>query len=151
MTTYKDLEIYKLSHKLAVEIHKMTLKELPKLEMYEEGSQIRRSSKSVVNTIVEGFGRRRYKQEFIQFLTYSLASCEHLELPGSLKNKVHIFSAVISAQITKFIEKTMNPLLWSLFIQHRVSRIEYQSFKVSSICLFSVYPVSRIQHRVSVF
>ncbi len=85
MLSYKDLEIYKkLAHKLAVEVHKMTLKELPKHEMYEEGSQIRRSSKSVVINIVEGFGRRRYKQEFIQFLTYSIASCdetkEHLEL-----------------------------------------------------------------------
>ncbi|GAJ24691.1 unnamed protein product, partial [marine sediment metagenome] len=39
-------------------------------------SQIRRSSKSVKSNIVEGFGRRRYKQEFIKFLTYSLASCD---------------------------------------------------------------------------
>jgi len=37
MQSYKDLEIYKLSHKLAVEIHQMTLK-LPKFEIYEEGS-----------------------------------------------------------------------------------------------------------------
>lgn len=93
MQSYKDLEIYKLSHKLAVEIHQMTMK-LPKFEMYEEGSQIRRSSKSVSTNIVEGFGRRRYKQEFIQFLTYAQASCdetkEHLEYlchTGSLKDK----------------------------------------------------------------
>jgi len=44
---------------------------LPKFEMYEEGSQIRRSAKSVAANIVEGYGRRRYKQEFIRFL-YSL-------------------------------------------------------------------------------
>lgn len=94
MLSYKDLDIYKLAHTLAVGVHKMTLKELPKFEMYEEGSQIRRSSKSIVSNIVEGFGRRRYKKEFIQFLTYSLASCdetrEHLELlydTKSLKNK----------------------------------------------------------------
>ena len=94
MLSYKDLEIYILSHTLAVEVHKMTLKELPKFEMYEEGSQTRRSSKSIVSNIVEGFGRRRYKREFIQFLTYSLASCdetkEHLELlfdTKSMKNK----------------------------------------------------------------
>jgi len=53
MKSYKDLEIYKLSHSLAVGVHKMTLKELPKFEMYEEGSQIRRSSKSIVSNIVE--------------------------------------------------------------------------------------------------
>jgi four helix bundle protein len=62
-------------HKLAVEVHEMTLK-LPRFEMYEESSQIRRSSKSIKSNIVEGFGRKRYKQEFIKFLTYALASCD---------------------------------------------------------------------------
>ena len=73
--SYKDLEIYKKAHQLTVKIHAMSLN-LPKFEMYEEGSQIRRSSKSVKSNIVEGFGRRQYKQEFIKFLTYSLASCD---------------------------------------------------------------------------
>ena len=54
----------------------MTLDELPKFEMYEEGSQIRRSSKSIGSNIVEGFGRKIYKGEFTQFLTYSLSSCD---------------------------------------------------------------------------
>jgi four helix bundle protein len=62
----------------------MTLKDLPKFEMYEEGSQIRRSSKSVVSNIVEGFGRRNYRNDFIRFLTYAIASCDetkaHLEM-----------------------------------------------------------------------
>ena len=61
----------------------MTLTKLPKYEMFEEGSQIRKSSKSVRSTIVEGYGRRRYKQEFIRFLTYAIASndetVDHLE------------------------------------------------------------------------
>ena len=82
--SYKDLEIYLLAKDLAVKVHKMTLEDLPKFEMYEEGSQIRRSSKSIVSNIAEGFGRRRYKNEFIQFLTYAVASCDetkvHLEL-----------------------------------------------------------------------
>jgi four helix bundle protein len=92
--SYIDLEIYVLSKSLAVQVHMMTLNDLPKHEFYEEGSQIRRSSKSVVSNIVEGFGRKRYKNEFIQFLTYALASCDetksHLELlleTGSLKQK----------------------------------------------------------------
>ena len=73
--SYRDLDIYNKAHKLAVEIHEMSLK-LPQFVLYEEGSQIKRSSKSVENNIVEGFGRRRYKQEFIIYLTYSLASCD---------------------------------------------------------------------------
>ena len=74
--SYKDLDIYKKAHKLAIETHDMSLKDLPNFEMYEVGSQIRRSSKSTKSNIVEGFGRRRYKQEFIKFLIYSLASCD---------------------------------------------------------------------------
>lgn len=77
-----------------MEIHKMTLEELPKFEMYETGSQIRRSVKSVKANIVEGYGRRKYKQEFLRFLTFAIASndetIDHLETlfeTGSLKNK----------------------------------------------------------------
>ena len=81
--SYRDLEIYQLSHRLAVEIHKVSLN-LPRFELYEEGSQIRKSSKGVPSTIVEGFGRRRYKNDFIRFLVYSHSSCdetiEHLQL-----------------------------------------------------------------------
>jgi four helix bundle protein len=92
--SYKDLDIYKKAHKLAIEVHQMTLKDLPSFELYEEGSQIRKSSKSIKSTIVEGFGRRRYKQEFIKFLIYALASCDEtvdhlitLYETGSLKDK----------------------------------------------------------------
>jgi four helix bundle protein len=51
--SYKNLEIWQLARDVVIEIHKMTLT-FPKFEMYEEGSQIRRSSKSVKSTIVEG-------------------------------------------------------------------------------------------------
>jgi four helix bundle protein len=71
----------------------MSLK-LPEFELYEEGSQIRKSSKSVINNMVEGFGRRRYKQEFIKFLTYSIASCDetqsHLDTLYETK-KIRVF------------------------------------------------------------
>ena len=81
--SYKKLEIWQLARELVIDIHKMTLTKLPKYEMFEEGSQIRKSSKSVRSTIVEGYGRRRYKQEFIRFLTYAIASndetVDHLE------------------------------------------------------------------------
>jgi len=67
---YEDLEIYQKSYELALNVHDMTLK-LPKYELYEEGSQIRKASKSIVANIVEGFGRRRHKKEFIKFVTYA--------------------------------------------------------------------------------
>lgn len=80
--SYKKLDIWKLSRELVIDIHKMSMK-LPKFELYETGSQIRRSSKSIKSNIVEGYGRRRYKQDFIKFLIYAHSSVDetrdHLE------------------------------------------------------------------------
>ena len=93
MKSYRDLDVYKESKRLAVLIHKMSLT-LPKHELYEEGSQIRRSSKSTTAMIVEGYGRRRYKPEFIKYLVFSQSECDetivHLDFlfeTESLKDK----------------------------------------------------------------
>ena len=81
--SYRKLEIWQKARALVIDIHKMTLGKLPQFELYEEGSQIRRSIKSTKSNIVEGYGRRRYKLDYVRFLTYSLASCDettdHLE------------------------------------------------------------------------
>lgn len=81
--SYKNLEIWKISRKVVIDIHKMSM-ELPKFELYETGSQIRKSSKSIRSNIVEGYGRSRYKNDFIRFLIYSHASVDetrdHLEM-----------------------------------------------------------------------
>ncbi len=114
--SYKNLEIWKLARELAVDIHKLTLDELPKFETFEQGSQIRKSSKSVRSTIVEGYGRRRYKQEFIRFLNYAIASndetIDHLESlfeTGSLKDLklyeiIHSKLEVLGKKLNLFIQ-----------------------------------------------
>jgi 23S rRNA-intervening sequence protein len=56
--SYRDLEIWDLARQIAVAVHRMTLQDLPKFEAYEEGSQIRRSAKSIRANIVEGYGRK---------------------------------------------------------------------------------------------
>jgi four helix bundle protein len=50
MKSYKELKIYKISYGLAIKIHTMSLK-LPQYELYEEGSQVRRLSKSVARNM----------------------------------------------------------------------------------------------------
>jgi len=75
MNSYRDLEIFKESKRLAVEIHSLSLG-LPSFEKFEEGSQIRRSSKAVTIAIVEGFGRRRYKADYIKHLIYAQSECD---------------------------------------------------------------------------
>jgi four helix bundle protein len=71
---YEDLEIWKIANELVEDIHQLTLYDIPKFEMYENGCQIRRSMKSVKSNIVEGYGRRQYKQEFVRFLVIAQAS-----------------------------------------------------------------------------
>jgi len=83
MGGYKNLDIYRSAHRLAVAIHKLSL-DLPKFELFEEGSQVRRSSKAVSANIVEGFCRKRYQQDYMRFMIIAHASCnetiEHLDI-----------------------------------------------------------------------
>jgi four helix bundle protein len=112
---YRNLSIWKLAREQSIAIHKMSLK-LPKFELYETGSQIRRSSKSVRANIVEGTGRRRYKKDYIRFLIFSKSSqdetIDHLETlfeTGSLTDEV-LFKQLrtkgieLGIKLTRFID-----------------------------------------------
>ena len=88
MKSYKDLDIYTIGMELFYKTHTLSL-QLPKYELYELGSQLRRSSDSVVINIVEGYGRRRYKNDFIKFLVYSHAS--NLETLNHIEKIVNLY------------------------------------------------------------
>ena len=122
--SYKKLQIWVLAREVVIEVHQMTLK-LPKFEMYEEGSQIRKSSKTTKATIVEGYGRRRYKQDWIKFLVYALSSndetMDHLEnlwdtgslsdkqLFESLKSKIEKLGKMLNGFLQTVEEIHMSP------------------------------------------
>jgi four helix bundle protein len=136
--SYRDLEIWKLARQTAIAVHRMTLQNLPKFETYEAGSQIRRSAKSVSANIVEGYGRRRYKQEFIRFLVFAHSSCDetidHLEMlfeTGSLKNEVVYRD--LSARLD-LLGRKLNVFIDSVERSHRTDRSEISE------------PESRIAH-----
>ncbi|MEN8138149.1 MAG: four helix bundle protein [Bacteroidota bacterium] len=101
MNSYRDLEIYKMAHRLSIEVHKMSLT-LPKYELYEQGSQVRRSSKSIKDTIVEGYGRRRYKAEFIRFLIYAQASCDESIEQLETINEIHFESNKLNQLLEEY-------------------------------------------------
>ena len=119
--SYKKLEIWQLSREVVIEIHKMSLN-LPKFEMYEEGRQIRRSSKSVKSNLVEGYGRRNYKNDYIRFITFALASndetIDHLE---TLYETESLTDEKIFKQIDSKLQilgKKINKFLQSVQKQH---------------------------------
>ncbi|CAF3875938.1 unnamed protein product [Rotaria magnacalcarata] len=88
--------------------------ELPKFELYEQGSQIRRSSKTTKSAIVEGYGRRRYKADWLKFLIIALSSndetIDHLETlfeTNSLTNEatyttIHAKLLTLGKMLNKF-------------------------------------------------
>ncbi len=115
--SYRDLEVYQISFDGAVKVHEMTM-HLPKYELYEAGSQIRRSAKSIPANIAEGFGRRRYKNEYIHFLAIALASCDetrvHLDIlhtTGNLDASEHqSFSAMydtLGRKLNRFMQQVI--------------------------------------------
>jgi four helix bundle protein len=116
MKSYKDLEIYQNAFNLAIEAHKTTLK-LPKYECYELGSQTRRSAQSIRANIVEGYGRRKYKADFIKFLIFAEGSLleteSHLEMIKQLYQDVDINQLLekysqLGKQLNKFIQYVEN-------------------------------------------
>ncbi|MFC1813019.1 four helix bundle protein [Thermodesulfobacteriota bacterium] len=64
---YRDLKVYQLSYKLALQIQEIT-KRFRKEEKYALADQIRRSSRSVPTNIAEAWKKRRYEKAFVSKL-----------------------------------------------------------------------------------
>ena len=72
------------------------------------------------SNIVEGYGRRRYKNEYIRFLTFSHASCDetidHLETLFETKSLVHVaqYNSLhermikLSSKLNRFIQSVQS-------------------------------------------
>ena len=67
---HKDLKVYQLAYKLAMEIFNES-KAFPIEERYSLTDQIRRSSRSVATNIAEAFRKRRYRNMFVNKLSDS--------------------------------------------------------------------------------
>lgn len=77
MKDFKELEIWKRSHKLTIDIYRATQK-FPKEELYGLTSQIRRAASSIPTNIAEGCGRRT-NAELANFLNIASGSASEVE------------------------------------------------------------------------
>ena len=111
-----ELKVYQRSYKIALDIHRLA-QQFPKIEQYGGiADQVRRSSKSIVANIVEGYAKQNfYKADFKKMLIYSLASCDETQLwiemskdLGYIDNEVylHIYQELdeIGKMLYRFIE-----------------------------------------------
>ena len=115
MSSYKDIEIYKIGFDLAIKIHHFSMK-LPSYELYEQGSQVRRSSKSVKDQISEGYGRRT-TPDYIRSLYIAYGSNCELEtqtlLSGDL-SYIDIEKKNVLLEKISEVERMLKALIKSL-------------------------------------
>ncbi len=138
--SYRNLEIYRLAHELAVATHQFSVR-LPKYETYESGSQLRRASKSVAANIVEGFCRRKYKAEYIRFLIYAHGSCnESVEWLELIRDCHSSFSDDATQLIEQFNRRRQAKPLYTVslrstpiaqVIPYLISHIPYPTSQIS--------------------
>jgi len=68
MGDFRDLKVYQLAYKLAMEIFQVS-KRFPKEEKYSLTDQIRRSSRSIVANLAEAYRKRQYPKHFLSKLS----------------------------------------------------------------------------------
>lgn len=116
MSNYKDLEVWKKSHKFALEIYKIT-DTFPKEEKYGIVSQLRRASLSIPTNIVEGKGST-FTKKLSNFLDIARGSAQEVEylllfskdlnyLSDSKYNELNKECTSILQMLTKF-KKTVD-------------------------------------------
>jgi four helix bundle protein len=68
LNSAKDLDVYKMSYKLAMELFELS-RDFPAEEKFALTGQIRRSSRSVCLNLREAWAKRRYEAHFVSKLT----------------------------------------------------------------------------------
>lgn len=95
--TFRDLIVWQLSHKLVLEVYKIT-KTFPPEEKFGLALQIRRSSSSVPTNIAEGH-KRKSRKEYLHFLNVSESSLEETK-----------YQLILSRDLCYISEKDFNRL-----------------------------------------
>ena len=106
--SYKDLEVWKKSVSLTIEIYKLTFK-IPKEELYGLTLQIRRAMVSIPSNIAEGRSRG-HRNEFIQFLKIAYGSGAELETQLIIAKEIGYITERDYLSITEKLSEVMRML-----------------------------------------
>ena len=115
MNNHKDLDVWRKSVELVVEIYRVT-EAFPKKEIYGITNQIRRASVSIPSNIAEGAGRKG-NVEFSRFLYFSLGSLSEVETQLIISKKLKYLQKndfdILNKELTE-IRKMLLGLIKSL-------------------------------------
>lgn len=76
----KELDVFQRAYRMSLEIHRLSL-DFPKIEQYVLADQMRRSSKSIIANLAEGFGKQTFSDnEFKRFVNVAIGSCEETRI-----------------------------------------------------------------------
>jgi four helix bundle protein len=111
--TYKDLNVFRESYGLALEISRATRK-FPPEEQFELTSQLRRAARSIPANIVEGWAKRSAAAEFKRYLQIAIGSRDECTLWLELsRDEGFLNAAECSLLINKFnVVGAMLKSLW---------------------------------------
>ena len=112
---WKELKVWKKSHKLVKGVYKITAK-FPDEELYGLTSQLRRAAVSIPTNVVEGFSRRTTK-EYLQFLFHSRGSLEEVRYLLLLSKELEFLDKDKYAELeesSEDVSKMLNGLISTL-------------------------------------
>lgn len=110
--SFKDLLVWQKSHRLVLEIYRIT-NYFPRTEIYGLISQMRRAAVSIVSNLVEGFKRRTVKDS-IHFYNIADGSIEELKYQLLLSKDLNYITPEIFQKINFLIEEVSKMLRgWS--------------------------------------
>ncbi|MBK7030722.1 MAG: four helix bundle protein [Bacteroidales bacterium] len=110
LLSHKELEVYKLAYKLAMEIFEIT-KKFPVEEKYSLTDQMRRSSRSVCSNLAEAFRKRRYEKAFVAKLSDSEGESAETQTWIDFSRDCQYISSDLSDYFTKEYEKVIGMLV----------------------------------------
>ena len=112
MNIFEDLDVWKRSYRLTVELYNA----LKDCKDYSFKDQMTRAAVSIPSNIAEG-AERRTKKEFINFLSIAKGSAAELRTQIYIASKVGIISPAVSKTFTddlKIISAMLQKLITSL-------------------------------------
>jgi four helix bundle protein len=77
MQTFRDMEVYRSSYELALQVYRLT-KKFPRHEQYELARQLRRAATGIPLNVAEGFGRKSSQVDFANFVRIAVGSANEV-------------------------------------------------------------------------
>lgn len=119
MRDFREIMVWEKSHRLTLEIYKVTAK-FPSNETYGITSQVRRASASIPANIAEGFGRGG-NAELARFLQIAMGSACEVEYHVLLTKDLNLLTIIEYDSLNKSIVEVKR-MLASLLIKVRRDR-----------------------------